>query len=648
MDYLVTTPRGTYRIDLSAEDAGDLIALLDYYVSKSSASGPGPLRALLRQQVLAELGRATLPEDKDNPFPPAAIVLGDEDSGGAFTRGWLPWQITEWQNARMAARTQQEQPDATAAAEAATAAPAETEGVEAADTSGAAGDGDTGSENSSPPTNNAPARGQWEKGTRQWVAAGAADERIVIVTSRGVAVPSGWVLSPQQVSAEGVLRFINWHWRRKPNGLPQMWFTAEAMDHIGLPTEDADEKTVKEIVAQTFDCRVSWHQSGYFTCRWGGNESEGRSAQLVFMPWMIFDPASARPNDLGVAGTIGTDTLLPDSEDQAVPILAERIAWLASLGDGIVPASRWGTPGATLADVKRRASSVKSVKACPFPADVAATRTQQVDPDLHLSKRPHHKNVADYLKVETDQRAAYLASAEKLQFGYGEPIRVEDPDVGLLEEQKKPFGLWRVTTAPGKDLGVHRRLPMPLGNMDWDEASTFWTTTRGVEHLMAPIENGGAGLAPAELGITAAWLWPYQHQLLRGWAGEIKKRLTEAAQEGRVDRTDMLKAMYKAYLGRMASDKWSGLQRHHQQPAMAAAIRADTRFRAMSFAVNVADLHGLYPTAADVDAWIYWVTPDFDRSALSDSSGHFGKYRIKAIEHPDGSVEQPEESVVRQ
>ncbi len=36
MDYMVITPQGTYRIPMDAKDAGDLIALLDYYVEKGA------------------------------------------------------------------------------------------------------------------------------------------------------------------------------------------------------------------------------------------------------------------------------------------------------------------------------------------------------------------------------------------------------------------------------------------------------------------------------------------------------------------------------------------------------------------------------------------------------------------------------------
>ena len=467
-------------------------------------------------------------------------------------------------------------------------------------------------------------------------------------------------------SAQNVPRFVTWHWRKKPRALPQMWFTAEAMESIGMPVEDANPSQVAEIVEQTFGCRVTWHQSGFFTCQWGsggetapadGGDGQGvaipstrRSVQLVFVPWLPLDPSDARPGDLGVAGIENTDTELPEDEDQAVPILAERIAWLAeSLGDGIGPASRWSTVGAAFADVVSRRSTIKGVKGCPLPGEVLAAQSD-LDPDLHEGKRPH-KARGEYVKVETDQRAAYLASVTKLSFGYGEPTRVDHPDPDVFNTQNPPFALWRLTTPAGGDIdGLSKRLPLPHGYMDWEEPRTFWATTPAVRHLISPVDNGGAGLSPAELAIDAAWVWPHQsRQLLRSWGEEIRLLLKEAITEGRTDRENMLKAMYKAYLGRMKSPKWSPQQYHHHQPAWYAAIQADTRARAMTFAVRIAQTHGLYPVAADVDAWMYWVAPDVDITVLAEPEEHNGRYRIKAVEYPPGTkgASDKGETVVR-
>jgi hypothetical protein len=642
VEYLVTTPAGTYRIKQSTPEVEDLIAVLDHLVEKRAISGPCPLKMLSRQQVLARLGRSTMPEDKHNPFPGPAGVIGDEGSGGAFTRGWLDWQIAAWQDRKMVARTRE-------GVDEAPGPPTDDAAVDAPEELGhpdsAASTTGTQAAPTAPPTSgtvdSSATASSWTKGSRQWEAGGAADERVIIVTSRGLAAPSGWVLGPALPGPENVARFITWHWPKKVSSMPQMWFTAEAMEHFGMAVEDADPAAVDELVAQTFECKVSWHQSGFFTCRWGSSGEDDaasaatRSVQLVFVPWLPMDPSDARSKDMGVAGIEDTDTELPEDEDQAVPILAERIAWLASLGEGVAPASRWSTVGAAFADVVRRRSTIRNIKGCPLPGEVLAAQAD-LDPDLHEGKP--HKARGEFLKAETDQRAAYLASAIKLNFGYGEPARVDRPDVGVFNTQEPPFALWRVTTPAGCKIdGLHRKLPLPLGYMSWDEPRTFWTTTRGVQHLISPVDNGGAGLTPAELAIDAAWVWPHQARLLRSWADAIRVRLKEAIAEGRTDREDMLKAMYKAYLGRKRSSKWSPQHFHNHQPAQVASIQADTRARAMSFARYIADTCGWYPVAADVDAWTYWLPPDADVSVLSEPSDNNGKYRVKVVEYPHGN-----------
>lgn len=656
-EYLVVTPRGTYRVPLDtdgSDDAGSLIDLLDYYVSKGTAIGPDRLRAMTRQQVLAQLGRPTLPESKEHPFPAPAIVVGEEGDG-SFTRGWLPWQVSTWQDEEMQAKT------------------AATDGDQAgAQQSDVAGDSPSSTpavvdESSTTQEADAPAAA-WKRGDRVWEAPGTADQRVVIVTTRGIVTPSGWVQAGPWPSAADVQRFLLWHWKKKPSELPQMWFTAEAMDGLGIDVEDADPDALETLVAETFGCKVSWSQSGFFTCRWGiAAAAEGadeqaaaaRSASLIFIPWLPLDTSDARPGDLGVAGIEGTKTELPEDEDQAAPILAERIAWLCGMGEGVVPGSRWSTVGAAYADVKRASSSVKKIKPGPVPGEVAASQSD-LDPDMHEGKRPH-KAKSDHIIVETDQRSAYLASAGQLQLGYGEPNRVSNPDPDVLNTQKPPFGLWRVTTPAGKDIdGLDVRLPMPNGYMSRDEPRTFWTTTRGAEHLIASVDVGGAGLTPAELQIDAAWLWPQQTQLLRQWTAGLRDRLNEAIAQGRQDRVDMLKAMYKAYLGRTRSDKWSPRQGHHHQPVHYASIQADVRWRALKFAVGIKEIYGWYPVAADVDAWVYWL-PAYtecgdcdgqgceecggqgrkatDPSVLEEPSPYNGKYRIKAIERPDHKPE---------
>lgn len=665
MEYLVTTPKGTYRLEPGDPEVDNVMGLLDWLVENHAVGEPGALEVLSRQQVLAMLGRPTLPEDKENPFPKPDVIVGEQAAGG-FVRGWQRWKVDDWQNGKY--RT------AAAGGPQLQATPARTGDAEPADPPGTDATLPAAAEG-------APNPDVWVKNTRRWEAPMAADDRVIFVASRGVITPSGWVITrhlPQSIP-----KFLAWKWPTPPKRLlPQIWFTAEAMDAMGLPVEDADPAEAADIVAKHFECKVSWHKSGFFTCRWNltgtddnasgdpdddesgtedlddsatdSDEVTRRAAQLVFVPWLVFDPADARPKDLGVAGIIDTDTLIPDDELEALPILGERIAWLAGFGEGVVPAARWSTPGAAFADVKRRASTIKNLKASLLPGEVRATQPI-IDPDLHAGKRPHEKQ-GNFRRVLTDQRSAYLASAIKLDFGYGEPTRVANPDPAMLDAQDTDFGLWRVTTPPGKDIdGLDERFAklkvLPVAYMDWEEKRTFWTTTRGVKHLMSPTDEGGAGLSSVELAPDAAWLWPNQYRLLRTWAEPIRKRILEAEREGRQDRVDMLKSMYKGFIGRMNSDKWSGLQQHWRQPVWHSAIMADTRARAMAFAVRIARDHGLYPVAADVDAWMYWLPPEVDASVLNEPEafrGHpgkpgakpdadpiNGKYRIKEIHEPD-------------
>ncbi|TXH18596.1 MAG: hypothetical protein E6R06_26460, partial [Mycobacterium sp.] len=56
-----------------------------------SRGEPVTLGALLRQQVLARIGRAALPAE----FPIPDVVVGDTDSPG-FVRGWLPATVDAW------------------------------------------------------------------------------------------------------------------------------------------------------------------------------------------------------------------------------------------------------------------------------------------------------------------------------------------------------------------------------------------------------------------------------------------------------------------------------------------------------------------------------------------------------------------------
>lgn len=468
--------------------------------------------------------------------------------------------------------------------------------------------------------------------SRQWTDTPiVADGRVAIITSRGIVKPSGAVIAGPMPSSDALHKFLVWHWGPKPKEQPQVWFTYEALTGVGVPMDNLPDD-LPGLVAETFQCEVTWSQSGWFTCRFTDHDGNNRKAQIVLAPLLYLDPPPQRPGDMGVAGVEGTPTELPEDESEAVKILADRIAWLAGIGDaGLVPASRWATVGAQLLDRKRQSGRAKQIEACPLPTEVTVEAGGDLEPTLPVKwdNRPH-RGRGDALDVQVDQRAAYLASAGQVELGFGKPKELRKIKVDVFHEQRPPFGLWRLNLPPAEQIdGMTTKLPLPHPHMSWTEPTTLWVTTRSIQHLTAPVEAGGAGLAVEELDITTAWVWPEQSRLLRGWADALRVKLHEAREADRLDYQQMIKAIYTTYLGRMASDKWAPYQRQHQQPAWYAAIRADTRFRALRYAAGIAAEHGLYPIAAELDAWIYRLPAGTDPAILDEGSTANGKYRIK-------------------
>ncbi|XTP38481.1 hypothetical protein ACORG1_34080 (plasmid) [Mycobacterium sp. TJFP1] len=600
--YLLTTAGRTYRIDADGETSD----ILQWYIE--SQGTPEPLIALSRQQVLARIGRSALPTD----FPAPDMVIGDPNRETGHTRGWLESTVDGWEAALLNS-------DAPAAETPTNAASRDTtDEAVAADT---------------PSGSDKPA---WTPRSRLWADVPmAADDRVVIISSLGVVAPSGKVITGQSMpSGQALGNFLATHWPRSPKFLPQLWLTYEALESIGFAVDDSDgpitsSSAVIGVVEQYFDCKVSNAKAGWFTCKFAGD----RKAYVVLIPLMHTDPSSKRPGDMGVAGYEDSGTELPEDELDTVKLLAERIAWLANIADGVAPSSRWSTLGASLLDAVRRRGrqDTKAIEACPYPAQVAVETGGDIEPAVEpqWDRRPHRAK-EDKIDVEVDQRAAYLASAGQVELGYGKLKELSKIDVGVFGEQKPPFGLWRLTTPPCSDLdGLTKKLPRPHASMQWDEPATFWVTTRGVQQLTAPVELGGAGLSIPELVIDEAWVWSQQGRLLRTWADALRAKLIEAREAEREDYQDFVKAIYTTYLGRMASDQWQPSQKQHQQPAWYAAIRADTRWRAMRYARMMADTHNLYPVQAELDAWIYLVDRDQDLSIFNEEPAVNGKYRVK-------------------
>lgn len=482
-EHLIITSGRLYRIPVG--DNEDLDATLQWWVDSRGTQG-ATVVALSRQQVLARIRRAAIPSG----FPEPDVVVGDTDrDSGGFVRGWLPATVQAWQD---------EQLEADNAAVATVGEPIDLQGgatsVEAGPT---AADNDDA----------------WRIGARRWTGVGdRADKFVRILTSRGAVTPSGVVSARVPLDASLLGQYVWKHWPHKPAQTPQLWITAPALAAAGMsppkrpPTRSED---LSDAVAKALGCEVTAASAGWFTAVFrdpsGGDEA--RRVHLILLPFRWLDPASQRPNDEGMSGTRGTASELPDDEDDedaAVAMLGERIAWLAALADKtkghlsdspLLPAARPASIGAALLDVvRRRARSPQRLEAFPVP-DTVAAETPRLDPDLENWKNMPHTAKGDAVDVEVDQRAAFLASTGQVELGYGKPVELRKVDPEVFAD-KPPFGLWRVTTPPAASLdGLSRRLPLPHEHMAWESTATFWTTTRAVQHLLAPADDGGAGVS---------------------------------------------------------------------------------------------------------------------------------------------------------
>ncbi|MCV7256784.1 hypothetical protein H7J86_31870 [Mycobacterium hackensackense] len=629
-EHLITSGGKTYRVSADGHDGADIDGIIEWLCQFHGE--PTTLNALSRPQVLSRIGRSSIPSD----FPEPGVVIGDEGrQSGGRTRGWLPQAVQQWEDgasARLAAAASQSERPASEAS-------SESSASEATD------EADAGGQNED--------AGEWVPGQRQWSDTPASGDRMVaILSSRGAISPSGLPLTRGPLpTAADLARFV-WHrWPSKPDARgargaaahPQIWITAPALQAAGMtPPKKAIERSedLSATIAALFDCEITSARAGWFTAAFRSPKGDGESRRvhLVLLPFLWLDPSPQRPKDEGLAGTRDTETELPDDEDQAVETLGRRIAWLTSISEGVLPAARPASIGAALLDsVRARARTQKRIEACPLP-DTLHAETPRLDPNLEAWKNMPHNAKGDAVDVEVDQRAAYLASAGQVDLGYGVPVEMSKVDPEVFTE-RNPFGLWRITTPPAGMLdGLTQKLPLPHEHMHWTESSTFWATTLAVNHLMEPVSEGGAGLGLSELQFSRAWVWPQKSRLLRGWADILRSRLMEAIAEGHKDQEDLIKNIYKSFIGRMAGSQHPAGQRHYQQPAWAAAIHADTRRRALRYATSIATEQGIYPIAArDIDTFVYRLPSEVDPyEVLEEKSTDNGKYRVKVINSGQG------------
>lgn len=605
-------------------DNDEAIDIMDWLVADHTDEVQGPHVALSRQQVVSTLGRG-IPSD----FPAPDVIVGDPEQAGI--RGW--WDTTV--QAYLA-------------------------GTRAVSSETEAGSDGAAASTGAPKA----AAGQWPAKSRQWddVDYSGADDRVLIITTHGIVTPAGAVVKPPLGDPANLLKLaVKYPWASaegEPN--PQIWITGQALRALEFPAPAAGAAVkLEDVIGEFFDCHITYSKSGYFACEFTSPDPlswPDRKVDVILMPYTHSDPSKSRPADRGVLGIVDTPTILPADEAEAAHLLGDRIAWLYSL-DGALPGPRWARVGAAIATARMRKARPNAKNTpdarlvpCPLPDRIAKRGKLPTAWWTKDSWYRQHRAGGKGVDVQVDQQAAYLPSSEGLYLGWGTP-EWQTPDPSVFDQQRPPFGVFQITVPPAKDLdGLSRKLPVPHPGMSWTREATFWATTVDVQQLIAPVESGGAGLAIAELEVAAAYVWPEQHQWLRQFATLLRTKLAAARADERLDYEEMVKALYKAFLGRLEAvgdTAWKHPYLRLQQPAWFTSIEGMTRWRAMRYACRIGREFDLYPTECLVDAWFYRIPEDMDPHLLEDPlvKGVLpnGGYRLKDIPAGDTPSEADEQ-----
>ena len=144
-----------------------------------------------------------------------------------------------------------------------------------------------------------------------------------------------------------------------------------------------------------------------------------------------------------------------------------------------------------------------------------------------------------------------------LTLGHGQPQALDAAAAAATAaEEKRPFGLWRVTLPPANDLMLPAMLPLPHPQMRADEPAQAWLTTEDLDGLAKDVRDGGAGLTAEQLAVGEAIVWPQQGRILEAWA----TRLREAREAFRDDSAlrGLVESAVADYLSALAEpDAWS-------------------------------------------------------------------------------------------
>ena len=451
-------------------------------------------------------------------------------------------------------------------------------------------------------------------------------DHAVLVTAAGSSTTSGQRLTGPVDSVVRLGQLLDWVCGRgglMPLGGPgQVWVIGRAAcEALGWWTQEEDR--LPEVIAETAPVLGSagWTLLGApgaqtllsKTVTIPGGRRERRLVQIVLEP---FAPLITKRTELGLLEN------LPESDTDAAAELGRRIRWLVE-HLGVLPVVTAAGTGARILDdiyrtrgkgaVVTEAGLIPGLEVDAGDGGAGAVGVGELEPAAHWG-RPHidaNEISADTELVLLDQRGAYLATAGSIELGFGPLTHVVGAEhvSDILRADKAPFGVFRAVLPAGGRLSTPPQLPLPHPLMHPDRDVTAWITTESVRGLCAPVADGGAGLSIEDLGIDEAWVWESSRRFLQDWAARLRTaRLAAIGADDQVLKT-YIGAIYKQYVGRMGSDKWSASKMHHYQPVWRAAIIAHCRWRARRQAMAIYASHGLWPIYTFTDSWRYLTDP---------------------------------------
>ncbi|WP_342661382.1 hypothetical protein Rruber_05142 (plasmid) [Rhodococcus ruber] len=485
-----------------------------------------------------------------------------------------------------------------------------------------------------------------------------ADGHAIVITAAGSYTPSGRVLTGPVDSIDKLDQLIRWA-ALTPLGSPaQVWLVGtDACAQLGWIIDPGSEDDVddlealrvraadelRQVISATLPPLTAqgWELRGDPGHVVHLSRAIGKATQMVDIVlepyvWTYWNKDFGwgnRVGDMGVLGSPTAGTYLPDDDLPAALELGRRLAWSAQ-HLGVLPGPTPARTGAAVLDKIRRertrtGKGILVTTAGPVPPLDGPPRGD-LEPAAGWARVPDEDDLHDVHRLVTiDQRAAYLASAGMLSFGYGRPRHVVgDAAVEEASRVKPAFGLWRVTLPAAGQYCLPEKLPLPHPMMRSDAPVRTWVSTVSLEGLCAPIADGGMGLEVDDLEVTEAWVYPEQGRALDKWASILRAARGVAVETDDAAMKRFVGACYKGYIGRMVNpDMWTATRmQHHHQPLWRAAIIAHCRWRGRRVAMRIARETGRWPIRTMTDSWVYLLG---DGDDVADDSSALGKMVVE-------------------